>query len=46
VSDGTAGMLTRLGDSTGFTEIAARGGSGFIAIGAGPQGTGTDVTIG
>ncbi len=46
MSDGTAGMLTRLGDSTGFTDIAARGGSGFIAIGAGPQGTGTDVTIG
>ncbi len=43
--DGRLGAAWTL-RSTGFSGIATRAGRGFIAIGNGPQDTGTDVNIG
>jgi hypothetical protein len=46
LSNGTAGSPTIVRAGQGYSGIAARGGSGFIAVGVGPYGIGTDVTVG
>ena len=46
LSDGTAGSPAIVQVGQGFSAIAARGSSGFIAIGGGPYGIGTNVTVG
>jgi hypothetical protein len=46
LSDGTAGTPVIVQVGRGFTGIAARGSSRFIAIGLRSQGAGTEVTIG
>jgi hypothetical protein len=45
LSDGTGGSPVVVQTGQGFSGIAARGSSGFVAIGTGPYGAGTEVTF-